>query len=242
MQKYAPHSGRTKRSRCFRKAGFSLVEILIAIGVLALGMMGIAALFPYAVMSTGEAVAESRGASVARTATVSLKHYCLDLSREDSQWPYDFRSNLDAKGVPYRIPEDMSIRPDAEVVPYAPIQSGGNWQPSDYSWTATVLARPRAESPYPVQVAVWRVHRTQSGKGTFTAGSREVKDLTNVELQNVGPGDYLREVNRGKWYRITDVGTDTVTLAADALFNATATDLEIASKRRLVSLFDTTIP
>lgn len=58
---------------------FSLIEILIAVGVLAIGMMGIASLFPLAIRNNAVAVNTTTGASVGRTATLSLSHDAVDV-------------------------------------------------------------------------------------------------------------------------------------------------------------------
>ncbi|MFP4028714.1 MAG: prepilin-type N-terminal cleavage/methylation domain-containing protein [Candidatus Brocadiia bacterium] len=62
------------------RLGFTLVEILIAIGILAVGMMGICAIFPLAIRNVTTAKNRYVADSIGRSAIVSLKQYSLHLS------------------------------------------------------------------------------------------------------------------------------------------------------------------
>lgn len=59
----------------------TLIEILIAMGILAVGMLGILALFPLAVRSISVAVNRTLGAAAAKNMIVSLRQYSIDLSQ-----------------------------------------------------------------------------------------------------------------------------------------------------------------
>jgi len=62
------------------RKGMTLVEILIAIGILALGTMGIASLFYLGVRNASVSWHRLTAAAVARNAITSLRSYSLDLS------------------------------------------------------------------------------------------------------------------------------------------------------------------
>jgi len=68
-----------KLTRSARRA-MTLVEILIAIGVLAVGMMSICALLPLGIRNTASSVDKTVAASVAKTVVASLKYYSIDLT------------------------------------------------------------------------------------------------------------------------------------------------------------------
>ncbi len=94
-------------SEARRRRGMTLVEILIAIGILALGMIGIVTLFFVAIRNTATASHRNVGASVARTAFVSLQAFSVDLSLlSDTPPPEEIRGEIQT-GVG-KIPLDGS--------------------------------------------------------------------------------------------------------------------------------------
>ncbi len=70
-----------------QRSGMTLIEILIAMGILAIGMMGILTLFPLAIRNISIAVNRTMGAAVAKNAIASLSMYAVDLSRLDASFP-----------------------------------------------------------------------------------------------------------------------------------------------------------
>jgi prepilin-type N-terminal cleavage/methylation domain-containing protein len=66
------------------RTGMTLIEILIAVGILALGMMGICALLPLGIRNTASSVNQTVAASVGSTAIISLQKNVIDLSRIDN--------------------------------------------------------------------------------------------------------------------------------------------------------------
>lgn len=58
----------------------TLIEILIAMGIMMLGMLGILTLFPIAIRSMSKAVNRTLGAAAAKNAIVSMSLYCIDLT------------------------------------------------------------------------------------------------------------------------------------------------------------------
>ncbi len=71
-----PHAGEKKR---WRRRPMTLIEVLIATFILALGLVGIMSLVPVAIRQAGDALQPSYAASVAHNAKVSLMRGQLDL-------------------------------------------------------------------------------------------------------------------------------------------------------------------
>ena len=91
----------SKHSRA--RQAMTLVEILIAIGILAVGMMCICSLLPLGIRNTAVSVDRTVAASVAKTAIESLKHYSFDLTV--AQTPL-----TDPPGVTYGFVGGQSLR------------------------------------------------------------------------------------------------------------------------------------
>ncbi|MDX2146338.1 MAG: prepilin-type N-terminal cleavage/methylation domain-containing protein [Planctomycetota bacterium] len=72
---------RNSRTRATRRAGFSLIEIMIGVLVLGLGLLGLAAIFPVVLRQQRIATDSVRGLSVARSAEAFLRGRS-DLGRE----------------------------------------------------------------------------------------------------------------------------------------------------------------
>lgn len=76
LQQIAHAQGRT---RCGRRAGLTLVEILIAMGILAFGLFGILTLFPIAIRNISTATGRTFAATVAKSAMASIQIGYLDI-------------------------------------------------------------------------------------------------------------------------------------------------------------------
>lgn len=173
-----------KLSKLYKRSDFTLVEILVAMGVLAIGMIGICALLPLGIRNVTASVHRSVGASVARSAMVSMHRGSIDLSGSDGRnvritGPYGAplweegdagglqkritlcTKTIDRRGG-FRIPEDM-YEINGDTVPY---RTDG--QPSGYSWSAALIPNLPTDRPvdkndtdisYTGQVAVWHQYR-----------------------------------------------------------------------------------
>jgi prepilin-type N-terminal cleavage/methylation domain-containing protein len=70
------------RVSSFGRSGMTLVEILIAMGILSIGMVSICSLFPLCIRNISTAVNRTVATSVAQSAITSMKDFnCLDLTR-----------------------------------------------------------------------------------------------------------------------------------------------------------------
>jgi prepilin-type N-terminal cleavage/methylation domain-containing protein len=173
--------GRLSRSEC---NGMTLIEILVAMAVLAVGMMGICALLPLSIRNTSTSVHQSVGASVAKIVAESLQRSSLDLSGLHS-----LPENPDIAGVVldgdagslqegiarysannspisgsrgFQIPRDVNnVQEITRGEAIVSLAGGGE---THYSWSATLVPDiPPGQSveagetniDYTVQVAVW---------------------------------------------------------------------------------------
>ncbi len=104
------------RSPGGRRTGLTLMEILIAVGVMMIGMVGILALFPVAIRSIQEAVHLTLGAPAAKNLIASLTHYCVDLSADGGVNPFA-TLDLNGDGV-YDASEDAILNRRSTNYPY----------------------------------------------------------------------------------------------------------------------------
>lgn len=101
------NAGRIRSLHLYAGGRFmTLIEILIAIGILALGMMGIMSLVPVAIRHTSAALQNSTGGSVAQTAITSLNNYSLDVSDGDKT-SFDKVDHWNVSGDEIAIPDSL---------------------------------------------------------------------------------------------------------------------------------------
>jgi len=213
----------------------TLIEILIAAGILALGMVGILSLFLLAIHNVSTAVSRTVGASVARQAAVSLEHYSLDLAALDTPAVASVGGiDLDGSGANvcgaistvanvgdgwadpcFRLPEGC-ILPDALKGDAAGNCVKVRWNP-DYGWTATFLPIDAGDpvvitdrTRYCVQIAIWRHHKLFSEEVIGTGpGSPPTGAFTSgspvVVIGNESP-EFWTRVKPGDYIRHADVG------------------------------------
>jgi hypothetical protein len=145
----------------------TLVEILIATGILALGMMGILSLLPYAIRNTADSVHNTIGASVAKTAMASLKEYCVDLDDCSKSPTSSLGTMSDYEPHTFTIPDDVTINDDflnsdgdiGKMVIYKV-----NDKNTNYGWSARVEKNAGNTSQQNVLLDVW--HKERSGLST----------------------------------------------------------------------------
>jgi hypothetical protein len=137
------------RNRRHNKSGFSLTEVLLAVGTLAVGMIFVAGVFPVAIHFTTIATERTIAAVVADEAFAKVRLYGVDLAhpilRTDRQTPFEI--------VPLRIP--------ASPTEYA-YPSTDDVVQKQYCWSA--LCRPlgdvRGRGPGPFESTDRRVQVT----------------------------------------------------------------------------------
>jgi prepilin-type N-terminal cleavage/methylation domain-containing protein len=130
-----------------RKKGFSLTEVLIAVGILAVGLTFIAGTFPVGIGLTTVAAERTIGAIVADEAFAKIKLYGVDVSQLNTNSMRSF----DEPGI-----ADISLPGDAnEVFAYPSVDTG---TPHSYYWSA--LCRRIDSDSRLVQVTVFVCRKT----------------------------------------------------------------------------------
>jgi len=166
------------------RRGMTLMEILVATGILAMGMMGICALLPLGIRNTATSVDRTIGASVAKTAITSLQHETVDLGFGTAATVLDCLDKLDgtpgniAKAILYYKNDGNTIdRGSAFVIPgflsnasqfgTSDVvilkewdEANTKWVETEYYWAATFIPLGtdtiNESTVYVCQVAIWR--------------------------------------------------------------------------------------
>lgn len=153
--------------------GFSLTEVLLAVGTLAIGMIFIAGVFPAAIHSTTIATERTVAAVVADEAFAKIKIYAVNLGLLPATGCYDFN---DVSSVPINTDE------------FAYPSTGTGIMQKQYYWSALC----RRVDGSNVQVTVFVSRKVGSGT-TYVGGQNrpvpaqvEVLQFSNDELQIIG--------------------------------------------------------
>ena len=269
--------------RTEKRSGFTLIEILIAVGVLAIGIIGILTFFPVAIRNISVAVSRTVAASVGKSVVVSLNHYAIDLSVIDPDNLAGNPAGTISAGADTFVLDgtrdswtdallgfdgdvgngdgtDSFKIPDGVTLPKVLRTSAGTTVAvpgkDEYSWSATFLPIPMDaaiddSTIYSVQIAVWRNHELFTGlglpTGTFENGNDEVDISGEADefWDAAKPGNFIRHTGMGIWCQIKDrnSGADTVTLSRNFYHTSASISgsVEVASRFRLVALYDTTV-
>lgn len=113
---------------------FSLIEVLIGIVVLALGLVGLAAVFPTVVRQQQVASDQASAVSAVKSAIASLKEHA-ELSRPVTD------AGLDAGGYPYAVQGTPNTVVGTDLVGWSVLTWDVAWSP-DLSWELPVSSSP----------------------------------------------------------------------------------------------------
>jgi len=187
----------------FNNRGFSLAEVLMAVGILVVGMVFVAGIFPVAILYTTTATEQTIAAIAAEEAFAKVQIYAID--------------GPDANDVKFSSLSQTELRffADASVFPavtddaeFAYPSTPGQWSRKQYFWSALcrLAADPNtfAGCP-PVQVTVFVCRRVGSGVsyykpsyGSDPATNGKVKNFSSPSPdQDVIPRPVKVAVTRG---------------------------------------------
>ena len=211
----------------YKKSGFSLTEVLLAIGVLTIGMIFIAGVFPVAIHFTTIATERTIAAVVADEAFAKIKLYSVDF--DSSNWPAEPNECVDFNDV-----LDPNINFDTDEFAY-PSDPNIDISKKQYFWSA--LCRLTEEydatsNPNPlVQVTVFVSRRTSPSLDypntsnnyptpiqidvTGSAGDKEL-DIDPNSKNFINDGYTIVDNKAGRIYRVleryADPNDDTILL------------------------------
>jgi hypothetical protein len=203
----------------------TLVEVLVAMGVLAVGMIGICALFPLAIRNTGTSVNKTGGASMAKCVLESLRRGHFDLrpgpggnsSVADAMPSRSGSHRFDNVRIPAQLkPQHLPATVRSDPGGNNPMYIACTWN-DKLGWTATLVPQsgPNVESPslYWAQVAIWQQWELLFDDNSLRKGYvDEDGDLWmkwKEEWEQIDRGDYVREIKSdestdGVWFRIDE--------------------------------------
>lgn len=220
---------RLRRSSRGAAAGFTLVEILLALLILAVGLLGVLALFPLGIDAARRSVESTRAATIARMARAHL--FYRTGSGLNRKTPFErIVEAVEQHGAtgPWFLPYDdeildpdydggtnsVSDGPTVQVV----VSPGEDEAFAEYAWSIAV-ARPASdvdgngladdyslgllqdnENLYVVQVTVYRRFNASVAAGDLNSGS--------MIVQNITPSGVLASVRSGDYVRYLDTSSD----------------------------------
>jgi len=201
------------------------VEILLALLILAVGLLGVLVLFPLGIDAARISVETTRAATIARAA----KAYLFEVNGSGGDIASPFQRILTDAGIadgPWYLPyDDEFLDPDldggANTLSDGPpafrvVAPGQDLSAAEYSWSMTVARASRDsgvagpdyslgdlwqnENLFIVQVAVYRKFDVDRARSDLAHDS--------IVIENVVPGGALESVRGGDHVRNLDTTTD----------------------------------
>jgi type II secretory pathway pseudopilin PulG len=218
-------------------AGFTLIEIGIAIFILAVGLISMLALFPIGVDSIKKVTQYSNAAVLSESAISKL-------IEKDIFTDTDIIGTLTA-GQTYTYTDAYPLNDKDQDRLFR--NSFGITTHAQYSWQAILKSISATDNNLVrAQIAIFRnFDSDQFGTGTadFANGSDTVY-YTPPLPSDLTSKDYLREDNNDNsdkfWYRIDSIGTSTSTITLEGPFLGTGgTDLTFSTTDDIIDIYET---
>ncbi len=228
------HQTKTKNNHKFSifniqsNAGFTLIEIGIAIFILGVGLISMLTIFPIGVDSMKKVTQYSNAAVLAESAISDLKSN-------------DIVSIVGTQTGSNTYPDAGNTDQNRQF-----LDSSGNTTHAQYSWQAVTKNVTTDKNLVRAQVAIFRnFNSSQFGTGTanFTLSSPTVSSVSAFPSWLTSK-HYIRATDNSSddkfWYRIESVGTSssTITLEGDFL-GTTGAGLTFSTTKDIIDIYET---
>ena len=206
------------------KAGFTLIEICIAIFILGVGLISMLTLFPIGVDSMKKVTQFSKAAILCESAISDLK-------------ANDIVSIVSAQ-------TGSNTYPNAENINQGKLfeDSAANTISSQYSWQAVLENITTDKKLVRAQIAIFRnFNPSQIGKGTadFT-NSSDTAFYTPPLPTGLTSKHYIRVDNNKFWYRVDSISAATTTITLEGSFlGNTGAGLAFTTTDQIVDIYET---
>ncbi len=194
------HNSIYKLTMEHRKTGFTLVEILIAILVLAIGIFGVMALFPVGIYQTYRIEKSTIGATSAE----------IPLAYTSYKYPSD-----DANSPDFNIQDIIGILTGSTTCYFFPdINTGTVTITDNYGWSTSVVpvdmvgndgTATTIEETYLFrqQTAIYKNYTATSGTADFSFNSQTISNVSNIG--NISVNNFICNTENHIWYRVANV-------------------------------------
>ena len=206
------------------KAGFTLIEICIAIFILGVGLLSMLTLFPVGVDSIKKVTQYSNAAVLCESAISDMKanNIVSIVSTQTGSNTYPDAGNINQD----KLFDDSS----------------SNTLSTQYSWQAILENITTDKNLVRAQIVIFRnFDPSQFGTGTadFTNGS-----TTAIYTQPLPPGltskHYIRVDNNKFWYRVDSISAATTTITLEGSFlGDTGTGLVFTTTDNIIDIYET---
>ena len=212
----------TNISRLKSQDGFTLIEIGIAIFILAVGLVSMLTLLPIGVDSMKKVTQYTNAAVLSESAISYLK--ANDIVGFVG-------TNTGSNTYPDTDPDQANQFED----------SSGNTIFAQYSWQAVVNNETADNNLVRAQIAIFR-NFDSSQFGTGTANFAASTTVSNISAfpSWLTSKHYIRADNDKFWYRIESMGTSTSTITLEGPFlGTTGTGLVFSATKNIIDIYET---
>ncbi len=204
------------------QAGFTLIEIGIAIFILAVGLISMLALLPIGVDSIKKVTQYSNAAVLSESVISYLK-------------TNDIVAFVGTN-------TGSNTYPDTDINQAKQFEdSSGNTISAQYSWQAVVKNESTDNNLVRAQIAIFR-NFDSSQFGTGTADFAATTSVSNISAFPSGltSKHYIRADNDKFWYRIDSIGTSTSTITLEGPFlGSTGTGTAFSTTNDIIDIYET---
>ena len=218
------------------KQGFTLIEVLIAIFVLAIGIFGVMALFPVGIHQTGKIATMTTGAisSEIPLAYASYKYPAGNTGGPDN----------DIQDIVNTI--SGTITPQCYIFPATgTITISGNygWNMSlvpvdmDDNGTATSISETFL---FRQQIAIYKNYKIATGTANFTYNSKTLTNVSNIK--NISINKFVGNTQNNIWYRVTGINVPSSSITIKQPYEyGTVTSAAYMVTDTIVGLYNTLV-